>query len=273
MDIPRSEAESAAVIWLELAAIGIVAGFLAGYLGIGGGLVMVPALTWLFGRDPVTAPLAVHMAVATSLSTMLVTSLSSIIAHQRRGAVLWQTVLRMTPGLLLGAVVGAWLADRLQTQQLALVFGLFALVAGLQLILDRRPQAHRPLPGWQSTGAVSSLIGLISSMVGVGGGSMTAPWLMWHGVRAQSAVATAAACGYPIALAGTASFVVLGNGAGSGAGSGTLGYVSLQAFAGIAVFSMLTAPLGAAAVHRSPPALVRRLFGGMMLLVALKMLL
>lgn len=255
-------------MWLELAAVGLLAGFLAGYLGIGGGLVLVPALTWLFSRDPATADVAVHMAVATSLSTMLATSLSSIAAHQRRGAIDWPVVRRMAIGLLAGAVAGAWLADRLSTRHLGIVFGVFALVVGLQLILDRRRVLERPLPGVAITSAVAMLIGGISSMVGVGGGSMTAPWLMWHGVRAQSAVATAAACGYPIALAGTASFMLLGE----GAGAGSLGYVNGPAFAGIAVFSILAAPAGAWAVHRSPPGLVRRAFGVMLLAVAFRML-
>lgn len=255
------------LMWLELAIIGMLAGFLAGYLGIGGGLVVVPALTWMFRHDSATADQAVHLAVATSLSTMLVTSLSSIIAHHRRGAILWGEVRRFVPGLLAGAVAGALLADHLPTGQLARVFGVFALVAGLQLVLDRHRERQLPLPGMALTGSVSGVIGMVSSMVGVGGGSMTAPWLMWHGVRAQAAVATAAACGYPIALAGTASFAMLGEG-----GDGLLGYVHLRAFAGIAVFSMLFAPLGVAMVHRTPPQLVRRLFGAMMLLVGWRML-
>jgi uncharacterized membrane protein YfcA len=253
---------------LELAATGLLAGFLAGYLGIGGGLVLVPALTWLFSRDPATAGVAVHMAVATSLATMLATSLSSIAAHQRRQAIAWPVVRRMVAGLLLGAVAGAWVADRLSTQHLGIVFGVFALVVGLQLMLDRRRVVERPLPGTAVTSAVAAVIGGISSMVGVGGGSMTAPWLMWHGVRAQNAVATAAACGYPIALAGTLSFMWLGD----RGGVGTFGYVNGPAFAGIVVFSILAAPLGAWAVHRSSPGLVRRLFGVMLLAVAWRML-
>jgi len=255
-------------MWLEFGLIGALTGFLAGYLGIGGGLVMVPALTWLFSRDAATADHAVHLAVATSLSTMLVTSLSSIIAHHRHRAVLWRTVRRFTPGLLLGAATGAWLADRLATRQLGMVFGAYALLTGLQLMLRSGSQGHRALPGWVGHGLVSGVIGLISSMVGIGGGSMTVPWLMWHGIRAQTAVATAAACGYPIALAGTVSFVLLG----ADTTGSSLGFVHLPAFTGIAMLSALTAPLGARAVHGSPPHLVRRVFGGMLLLVAWRML-
>jgi uncharacterized membrane protein YfcA len=258
------------LIWLEFALTGIVAGFLAGYLGIGGGLVLVPALTWLLGRDPVTSGHAVHMAVATSLSTMLVTSLSSILAHHRKRAIRWPVVWQFTPTLLLGAVGGALVADRLSSPALGSVFGVFALVVGVYLLAGHQPSAHRGPPGPRRNGAAGLVIGAISSLVGIGGGSMTVPWLLWHGFRAQRAVATAAACGYPIALAGTAGFVWLG--ADAVPGHSALGYVYLPAFVGISLFSMLAAPLGAAAVHRSPPAMVRRVFGLFLLLVAARML-
>jgi len=258
------------LIWIEFALTGIVAGFLAGYLGIGGGLILVPALTWLLGRDPATAGYAVHMAVATSLSTMLVTSLSSILAHQRRQAILWPVVWQLTPTLLAGAAGGALIADRLSSPALGSVFGCFALVVGAYLLAGRQPAGHRGPPGRYRNGAAGLVIGTISSLVGIGGGSMTVPWLLWHGSRAQLAVATAAACGYPIALAGTASFIWLGGDVGSGRAA--LGYVYLPAFVGISIFSMLAAPLGAAAVHRSPPDMVRRIFGVFMLLVAARMM-
>ena len=258
------------MIWVDFALIGVLAGFLAGFLGIGGGLVLVPALTLIFSRNPVTAALAVHMAVATSLSTMLVSSLSSILAHHRRRAIAWPAARKLTPGLLAGAVAGAMLADHLGKEMLAAVFGLFALAAGMQLIFGKQFEGEKPLPGWPGSSLTAMVIGCVSSLVGIGGGSMTAPWLMWHGKRAQNAVATAAACGYPIALAGTVSFVVVGS--GLEAGGNNLGYVNLQAFAGITIFSVLAAPLGAAMVHRSPAGLVRRIFGLMMLVVAARML-
>jgi uncharacterized membrane protein YfcA len=257
------------VIWAEFAAIGVMAGFLAGYLGIGGGFVVVPALTIIFSRDPSTAPVAVHLAVATSLSTMLVTSLSSIIAHQRKRAIDWRAAGRLSAGLVLGAVAGAWLARLLDTRHLGMVFGGFALIAAAQLIFGRNPEQHRALPGNVGSTLTGLAIGGLSAMIGIGGGSMTAPWLMWHGVRVQNAVATAAACGYPIALAGTVTFMVLG----VTPGEGSIGYVNLPAFTGIAVFSVLAAPLGASAVHRSPAGLVRKAFGVMLVLVAARMLL
>lgn len=256
--------------WLEFALIGAAAGYLAGFLGIGGGFVVVPALTILFLRDPATSGWAIHMAVATSLATMLVTSLSSILAHHRRGAIRWPLVRSLTGGLLVGAALGAVIADALHGDALGRVFGVFAILAGLQLMLGRSPAGERPLPGQPAVSGVGLVIGTISSLIGIGGGALTGPWQLWHGIRAQNAVATSAACGYPIALAGTLSFVLLGDQGGLPAGA--LGYVHLPAFFGIAVTSALAAPLGAATVHRLPPALVRRLFGGFLILVGLRML-
>lgn len=259
------------MIWIDYALIGLLAGFAAGYLGIGGGLILVPALTFLFSRDSATAAHAVHMAVATSLSTMLVTSLSSIFAHHRHRAIDWPLTRQLAPGLLAGAVSGAIVADWLSTRALAAVFGVYAFIAGLQLIAGSEPRGEKPLPGRSGKGLVGLVIGAISSVVGIGGGSMTVPYLLWHGTRAQNAVATAAACGYPIALAGTAAFIWLGRELDRDAFS--LGYVHLYAFAGIVLFSVVAAPLGAAAVHRSPPGMVRRIFGAFLLVVAIRMFL
>lgn len=257
-------------MWLEFMAIGLVAGYLAGFLGIGGGFVVVPALTYLFLSEAGLSAMAIHYAIATSLATMLVTSLSSIWAHQKRGAVQWATVRALAPGLVIGAVLGAAIADQLPGEVLTRVFGGFALLAGLQLVLSKQPEAHRDLPGPLKTGLIAALFGAISSLVGIGGGSLTAPWLMWHRVRAQLAVATAAACGYPIAVAGTLSYVILGR--MGDAGTAFSGYVHLPAFIGIALTSALAAPLGVATVHKLPPLLVRRIFGGFLLLVGIRML-
>jgi uncharacterized membrane protein YfcA len=258
------------MIWIEYALTGIFAGFLAGYLGIGGGLVLVPALSWLFSRDPATADMAVQMAVATSLATMLFTSMSSLLAHHRRGAILWSLVRQMIPGLLAGALLGSIIADRIGNTALGNVFGIFALIVGLQMLRGTRQAGGRSLPGGLAVAGTGLGIGTVSSLLGIGGGSMTVPWLLWHGQRVQNAVATAAACGYPIAIAGTLGFVFLGEGASS---APSLGYVHLPALAGVSVFSVLGAPLGVAAVHRSSPQLAKRFFAVFLLVVAVKMLL
>ena len=263
-------ASETAEVFIEFALIGVVAGYLAGFLGIGGGFVVVPALTLLFMRDSSLAPWAIHMAVATSLATMLVTSLSSILAHHRRGAIRWLLVRSLSGGLVVGAVLGAVIANALQGDVLVRVFGAFAILAGLQLVLGRHPDGEKPLPGQPGASLVGVFIGAISSLIGIGGGALTGPWQMWHGIRAQNAVATSAACGYPIAIAGTLSFVWLGW--QGGIPGQALGYVHLPAFVGIALTSALAAPLGAATVHRLPPRLVRRIFGAFLVLIGLRML-
>ncbi|MGD8346088.1 MAG: sulfite exporter TauE/SafE family protein [Lysobacterales bacterium] len=255
---------------IELLIIGLLAGYLAGFLGIGGGFVVVPALTYLFLQDPATAPWAIHMAVGTSLATMLVTSLSSIIAHHRKKAIRWPLVAGLAPGLLLGAVLGAVLADFLQPEALVRVVGVFAVLAGAQLIFGRKPAGEKPLPGQPVLSLVGTVIGGISSLIGIGGGALTGPWQLWHGIRAQNAVATSAACGYPIAIAGSISFLLLG--LGGDLPEGAVGYVHLPAFAGIAVASVVAAPLGAATVHRLAPNTVRRVFGVFLVLVGIRML-
>ena len=258
------------MIWIEYALTGIFAGFLAGYLGIGGGLVLVPVLSWLFSRDPATAGIAVQMAVATSLATMLFTSMSSLLAHHRRGAILWSLVRQMLPGLLAGALLGSLIADRIGDLALGYVFAVFAFLVGLQMLRGSGQPGQRVLPGRLPVAATGFSIGTISSLLGIGGGSLTVPWLLWHGQRVQNAIATASACGYPIAVAGTLGFVLLGD---SHASTPTLGYVHLQALAGVALFSVFGAPLGVAAIHRSSPLLAKRIFAAFLLIVAVKMLL
>jgi uncharacterized membrane protein YfcA len=258
------------MIWVEYALTGLFAGFLAGYLGIGGGLVLVPVLSWLFSQDPATAGMAVQMAVATSLATMLFTSMSSLIAHHKRGAVVWSLVRQMLPGLLSGALLGSVIADQIGNMALGKIFGLFAFIIGLQMLRGSRQTGNRALPGRYPIAGTGFGIGTVSSLLGIGGGSMTVPWLLWHGQRVQNAIATAAACGYPIAIAGTVGFVVLGD---SHSSTLALGYVHLQALAGVALFSVFGAPLGVAAIHRSSPLFAKRFFAVFLLIVAVKMLL
>jgi uncharacterized membrane protein YfcA len=255
---------------VEFALTGILAGYLAGFLGIGGGFVVVPALTFLFLKDPQTAPWAIHMAIATSLGTMLITSLSSMIAHHRKGAVRWSLVRSMAGGLAIGAVLGAAVADRIQGEALIRIVGVFATLAGLQLLLGRKPIGEKALPGQPGVSFVGFIIGSISSLIGIGGGAMTGPWQLWHGIKAQNAVATSAACGYPIAIAGSVAFVLFG--LKGDMPDGALGYIHLPAFLGIALTSAIAAPFGVATVHRLPPALVKKIFGGFLVLVGLRML-
>jgi len=257
------------MIWLEYALTGLFAGFLAGYLGIGGGLLLVPVLSWIFSRDAATADVAVQMAVATSLATMLFTSMSSLLSHHRRGAIMWSLVRQMVPGLLAGALIGSFIADSIGNILLGKVFGVFAFIVGLQMLRGSGQPGNRPLPGRLAITGTGFGIGMLSSLLGIGGGSMTVPWLLWHGQQVRRAIATAAACGYPIAIAGTLGFVLLGDDSLS---APALGYVHLQALAGVALFSIVGAPAGVAAVHHSSPLLAKRFFAVFLLIVAIKML-
>ena len=167
-------------------------------------------------------------------------------------------------------MLGAAVADSLQAGSLIRVVGIFAVLAGLQLILGRKPIGEKPLPGQPGASFVGLIIGSISSLIGIGGGALTGPWQLWHGIKAQNAVATSAACGYPIAIAGSISFVLFG--LNSDLPAGALGYIHLPAFLGIAVTGAIAAPLGAATVHRLPPATVKKIFGGFLILVGIRML-
>ncbi len=254
------------------AGVGVLAGFLGGLLGVGGGLVIVPALIWANRALGIDQAVGVHLAVGTSLATIVMTSLSSIWAHQRRGAVLWPLVGRISPGIVAGSWAGALLAERLSSAWLQRVFAGFVLAIGVRMFFGGTPKAHRGLPGLPGLSAVGTLIGLISALVGIGGGSLTVPFLTWCSVSMRNAVATSSACGLPIALAGTMGFVVAGWGDPRLPPAAT-GYVYWPAFVGVAVASVGAAPVGAWAAHALPVGVLRRVFAALLLGVGLKMVL
>jgi len=244
--------------------VGALAGFMAGLLGIGGGLVIVPALAVLLLS--VAPEQALHLAVATSLACIVPTSISSLLAHHRRGAVVWPVMRRLTPGLVLGAIAGALTASALSGQTLTLVFALFCGLAGLQLWRGQHHRANRPLPGGPGLLSAGGGIGLISAMVGIGGGTLSVPWLLWHGFDIRRAVATAAACGLPIALAAVLAFVIAGW-SRQDLPSSSLGFIHLPALAGVSVAAVLTAPLGARVAHKAPRLVLERVFASFLILL------
>lgn len=257
---------------IVLLATGALAGTMAGLLGIGGGVVIVPALALVLlhrGEDPAVL---MHVAIGTSLATIVPTALSSIRAHHRRGAVRWDVFLRLTPGVLVGALAGAALADALPGGALRLIFALFLLAVAAQLAFGKTPRPQRRLPGPAGLAAAGGVIGAVSSLVGIGGGSMTVPFLAWCNVAVRNAVATSAAVGLPIAVAGAAGFVATGW-AVPGRPEMSLGYVNLPALVAIASASVLTAPLGARLAHRIPELALRRVFAAFLVVVALRLLL
>lgn len=249
---------------------GAVAGLLGGLLGVGGGLVVVPALVFSFHAQHFSQQVLTHMAVGTSLATIIFTSLSSLKAHHEHRAVRWGLVRAIVPGIMLGTLLGATIAHLLQGRTLQLVIGSFAILMGLQMWSGWQPGGKNspplPLPGGTGLATGGGLIGLASAIFGIGGGSLTVPWLGLHGVRMQEAVATSAACGLAIAISGSIGFVLTGWQAGN-LPEHALGYIYLPAFVGISVTSILFARLGARLAHRLPAATLKKIFAMLLILV------
>ncbi len=251
---------------------GALAGLMAGLLGIGGGLVIVPALALLFAAHGVVDAHLMHLAVGTSLAAIVPTSVASLLAHHRRHSVHWTAVRTLAPGIVIGGLCGAWLASRTSSPGLALFFGLFEIVVAVQLFLAAQPAAHRDLPGPAGMAAAGGVIGTVSVLLGIGGGTLTTPFLLWHGVDIRRAVGTSASCGLPIALAGAAGFAVSGQSHTAGQ-AWTSGFIYWPAVAGIVLSSVSLAPLGARLAHHVPGPVLRRLFALLLLLVGVKMVL
>ena len=236
----------------ELAMLGLGIGFLAGLLGIGGGLLMVPLITFILNNRGVSADLSVKMAIATSMSTIIFTSLSSARAHHRRGAVRWDIVKRLSPGIVVGSAIGSLgVFALLKGNFLAIVFGLFMVFFATQLLLDKKPKPARQMPGAGGQLAAGSIIGFLSGLVGVGGAFVSVPFMTWCNVPMHNAVATSAALGFPIAVANVAGYVISGQSV-QNLPANSVGYIWLPALVVIASCSFLTAPLGAHAAHNLP---------------------
>ncbi|WP_199873413.1 sulfite exporter TauE/SafE family protein [Ideonella sp. A 288] len=244
----------------ELLLLGCCTGFLAGLLGVGGGMLMVPFLTMILTHRGVEPALAVKMAIATSMSTILFTSISSVRAHHSRGAVRWDLVRRMAPGIVIGGLVaGAGVFALLKGAVLSMFFALFVGFSATQMLLDRKPAPTRQMPGPLGSGAVGAGIGFLSSLVGAGGAFVSVPFMTWCNVPSHNAVATSAALGFPIALASTVGYVVGGWGLDTGV-PGTLGYLVLPMLLVIASSSVIMAPRGARAAHAMNTRQLKRVF-------------
>jgi len=251
---------------------GAVAGLLAGLLGVGGGLVIVPALAWLLAGHGVPDGHLMHLAVGSSLAAIIPTALSSLLAHRRRGSVHWPAVRALLPGILAGALAGAWLARLVSSPGLALGFGVFEILVALQLFLGLKPAAHRDLLALPGMGVAGVVIGAISALLGIGGGTLTTPFLLWNGVDIRRAVGTSATCGLPIALAGAAGFAWSGQTVMAGQAWNT-GFIYWPAVAGLVLASVPLAPLGARLAHHLPRETLQRGFALFLLLVGIKMVL
>lgn len=256
----------------ELLALGLVSGFLAGLLGIGGGMLMVPFLTLILSNRGVEAGMAVKMAIATSMATIMFTSISSVRAHHRRGAVRWDLVRGLAPGILLGGLAaGAGLFALLKGAWLALVFAGFVSFSALQMLRNKKPAPSRQMPGTAGQLGAGAGIGLLSGLVGAGGGFVSVPFMSWCNVPMHKAVATSAALGFPIALANTIGYLIGGWSLPTTL-PGAFGYLYLPALAVIATASVTMAPLGARTAHAMDVAQLKRAFAGLLFLLAAYML-
>ncbi len=250
--------------------LGAVAGFFAGLLGVGGGAIMVPVLALLFAAQNFPAEHLMHLALGTSMAAIVFTSISSLRAHHRHGAVQWPIVRSIAPGILLGTFVGAQLASQIPTRPLAIFFAVFMSYVAFQMLANIKPKPSRQLPGSLGMFAVGNGIGAISALVAIGGGSFSVPFMTWCNIKMHHAIGTSAAIGLPIAVAGTLGYLVGGQGA-TRLPEGSFGYVYLPALAACVAMSMLTAPLGAKAAHKLPVPILKKIFAGVILLLLTKM--
>ena len=244
----------------ELALLGVCTGFLAGLLGIGGGMLMVPFITIILSGRGVAPDLSVKMAIATSMATIIFTSISSVRAHHKRGAVRWDLVKGLAPGILLGGgLASLGLFAVLKGSSLALFFAAFVGFSATQMVLDKKPAPTRQVPGAAGLLGAGGVIGLLSGLVGAGGGFVSVPFMTWCNVAIHNAVATSAALGFPIALANVIGYVIAGQRV-LGLPAHSFGYIWLPALGVIALCSVMTAPLGAQAAHRLPVKQLKRTF-------------
>ena len=258
--------------WLGYLCLGAVVGFFAGLFGIGGGLVMVPVLSFLFSAQDFPSDRIMHLALGTSMAAIIFTSLSSLRVHHINRAVNWNIVRLFTPGIIFGTFCGAALVNSLSGRCLSIFIILFIYYAATKMWVNSATSPSRNLPGKAGMFAAGWIIGGMSSLVAIGGGILTVPFLSACNVRLQHAIGTAAAVGFPIAIVGTASYIVIGVVQFQELPEYSLGYIYLPALVGIAVFSVVSASIGAKVVHITQTATIRRVFVILLYVLGTKML-
>jgi uncharacterized membrane protein YfcA len=257
--------------WAVYLGIGCLAGFAAGFLGIGGGMLLVPMLVFAFKGQGFPERHILHLALGTSMATIVFTSLSSVRSHHSFGAVDWPVARAISPGIVAGSFSAALVAGFIPTRPLGIMFTVLVFYAATQMLLDLRPKTTRPLPGRAGLFLAGTIIGGVSSLLSAGGAFLSIPFLSWCGVPLRRAIGSAAAIGFPIALAGSAGFVLQGLRADS-MPAASLGFVYVPALVMILATSMLAAPLGATLAHRLPVKRLRMVFALLLYAIALRML-
>jgi uncharacterized membrane protein YfcA len=257
--------------WLGYMAIGAVVGFFAGLLGIGGGAIMVPLLVMLFDAQGLPKEQLLHLAVGTGMATILFTSVASVRAHAVRGAISWGLTAKITPGILVGGLLGSGIASVIPRGLFAALFTAVVYIAATSILLGRMPTASRQVPGFIGMFIAGLVISSVSAFAAIGGAFMTIPFLMYCNVPLLQAIGTAAAVGFPIALAGSVGFIATGWSV-AGLPGPHLGFVYFPALVGIVIPSMLLAPVGAAAAHSLPTQRLRQIFAVLLYAFATRML-
>jgi uncharacterized protein len=257
--------------WIVYLLMGLFVGFLAGMLGVGGGLILVTLMVFLFRLQGFPSDRILHIALGTALTSIVFTSISSLRAHHRHGAVRWDIVKMAAPGLVAGTLLGAVAADRVASKYLAIFFVAFVYFAAVQMFVDMKPKPTRTLPGRAGTSVAAIITGIVSSLVGAGGGLLSIPLMTMCNVPMRNAVGTSAALGLPIAIAGTAGYIYTGLGQDH-LPPLTLGYVYVPALVGIVIGTFVTVPAGAKAAHTMPVPRLKKIFAVLLFLMATKML-
>jgi uncharacterized protein len=256
----------------ELGLLGIVSGFLAGLLGIGGGAVIVPIITMILDFNGVDTGLSVKMAIATSMATIMFTSLSSVRAHHRSGNVKWGLVGRLAPGIVLGSFIGSLgIFSYIKGNALSVIFALFIGFSATQMFLDKKPPPQRQFPQGLGQWISGGVIGMISGLVGAGGAFISVPFMLFCNVPMLNAVATSSALGFPIALANSLGYTISGWDTPN-LPEFSFGYIWLPALIFISCFSVITAPHGARAAQKLPVKKLKRFFACFLYLMALYMI-
>ncbi|MBC2593445.1 sulfite exporter TauE/SafE family protein [Ruficoccus amylovorans] len=252
-------------------ALGAVVGVMAGMLGIGGGGIIVPILTTIFAAQGIPDEQIVHLSLGTAMATIVITATSSIRAHHRHGAVLWPVVWKMAPGVLVGTFCATYLASHLSSRALGIFFACFMGYVALGMFRNLKPKPQRQLPAPPVCALVGAVIGGISALAAIGGGALTTTFLMWCNTHVRQAIATSAAVGLPIAVAGTLGYIVNGLGT-EGLPIHSAGFVYLPAVVLIATTSFFTAPIGAKLTHTLPGGVVKKTFAVLLIGLSVKML-
>lgn len=249
---------------------GAFAGLLSGMFGVGGGIVVVPILALLFGTLHFPPGHIMHLALGTSVATIIINSISSSHGHHQHGNVNWRIVRDMAPAGIIGAVLGTWLAAHMQTEGLKLIFAIFECSVATHLLLNGQPHSSRTLPGDAGLFSFGGGVGLLSSLLGIGGGTVSVPVLLYWNCAMRQAIGTAAAIGLPLSIVGTLGYVIAGLHA-NGLPAMSFGFIYLPAFLGIALAGMLSAPLGVKLAQRLPVALLKKLLALLLYVLGLKM--